>query len=161
MHCSAFPKLHTGLGKQSPFDFKPAANAWTSMNEECPGLLAPKRSIIGLCTGLLAASAVSSAASPSSLIPLAVETVKIAFRLGLHIDSVADRLRVRGHDEECWSVLVSGVTEIVAKCAVDDFNEEQVTICPLRFTVECLIRPGKLGTQSCLHQRRKSIWRHC
>jgi hypothetical protein len=96
------------------------------MAEECPNILSPERSIIGLCSGLLAAAAVSSFSSPSSCIPLAVETVRIAFRLGLHVDTVADRLRVKAHETESWSVLVSGITELVAKYAVEDFNTQNV-----------------------------------
>lgn len=91
-------------------------------------MLSPSKSIIGLCTGLLPAAAVSSFSSSTSCIPLAVETVRIAFRLGLHVATVADRLRVKSHKEESWSVLVSGITEVAAKYAVKDFNDQTVSI---------------------------------
>ena len=100
------------------------------MAEEAPGLLSTDKSIIGLCTGLLAASAVSSISCPTSLIPIAVETVRLAFRLGLRVDSVADRLRPRGQDQDSWSVLVSGLGDVVAQCAIDDFHADVV-----RYTV--------------------------
>ncbi|MCJ1478063.1 hypothetical protein MMC13_006738 [Lambiella insularis] len=97
---------------------------WIGMAEECPDLLSEKKSMIGLCTGLLAASAVSSFSTASSFIPLAVQTVRIAFRVGVHVDSVADQLRTRGEGSESWSIIVSGITDSVAKHGVEEFHSE-------------------------------------
>ena len=82
--------------------------------------------MIGLCTGLLAASAASTISSLASFIPLAVTTVRIAFRIGVHVDSVADRLRTRGDGAESWSLIVSGITDVVAIRALEDFHSETV-----------------------------------
>lgn len=92
------------------------------MAEEFPDLLSKEKSIIGLCTGLLAATAVSAFSSASSFVPLAVETVRIAFRIGVQIDSVADQLRTRGEGSESWSIIVSGITDTVAKQALESFH---------------------------------------
>ncbi|MCJ1320622.1 hypothetical protein MMC15_005962 [Xylographa vitiligo] len=92
--------------------------------EECPNLLSEEKYMIGLCTGLLAASAASTFSSPASFIPLAVATVRIAFRIGVHVDSVADRLRTRGDGVESWSLIVSGITDVVARNALADFHSE-------------------------------------
>ena len=82
--------------------------------------------MIGLCTGLLAASAASTLSSPASFVPLAVETVRVAFRVGVHVESVADRLRTRGDGAENWSIIVSGITDAVAEKALEDFHSETV-----------------------------------
>ena len=91
--------------------------------------------MIGLCTGLLAASAASTFSSPASFIPLAVATVRIAFRIGVHVDSVADRLRTRGDGVESWSLIVSGITDVVARNALADFHSETVRYCSVSRTV--------------------------
>ena len=97
------------------------------MAEETPELLSAERCSIGMCTGLLAATAVSTFSSPVTFIPLAVETVRIAFRVGLQVDSMADQLRTRGTDKEAWSVIVAGVTEADAKATIEDFHNANVS----------------------------------
>ncbi|KAG8528459.1 Type I Iterative PKS [Bacidia gigantensis] len=76
----------------------------------------------GLCTGLLAAAAISSAHAVSDLIPVAVETVLIAFRTGLRTLQMRDRIcrRSTKHD---WSVVVSGIDEGTATPALREFSQ--------------------------------------
>lgn len=96
------------------------------MSEERPDLLAADKSIIGVSTGLLAASAAASFSNPVLFIPLAVEVVRIAFRLGVQVELVAGRLQPGARDEGSWSFSVLGATELVARCAIDDFHRESV-----------------------------------
>lgn len=100
---------------------------WISMAEESPELFSTDRCSIGMCTGLLAASAVSTFSSPITFIPLAVETVRIAFRVGLQVDSMADQLRTQGSEKEVWSVIVAGITETEAKSIIENFHQTSTT----------------------------------
>ena len=77
---------------------------------------------IGLCTGLLAAAAVSSARSLSELLPLAVECVKIAFRAGTCVGSAKDALDVGSDGREPWSFIVTNTSDSTAQAALDDFH---------------------------------------
>ncbi len=83
---------------------------------------------MGLSTGLLAAAAVALSPAVPALIPLAVEVVLIAFRLGLHIEKTATNLE-SSQKSECasWSYVVPGKTEPEAQAALDLFHHEKVT----------------------------------
>ena len=96
-----------------------------SLTEECPGFLSQPR-IVASSTGLLAAAAISSASSPASVVPTAVETVLIAFRLGLQIDDVADRLSIRSHGDDVWAIHFPGTEEGEARQIIEEFNESRV-----------------------------------
>jgi len=82
---------------------------------------------VGLSTGLLAAAAVALAPAVPALIPLAVEIVLIAFRLGLHIERTA-RYVESSHTREgaSWSYVVPGKTEVEAQAALNSFHHEKV-----------------------------------
>ena len=82
--------------------------------------------IVGLCTGLLAAAAVASAPTIPALIPLGVETVLIAFRVGLHVYRVASRLGVSSGNRESWSSVVNGTNEAAVYQAISSFHKEKV-----------------------------------
>ncbi|KAL9111506.1 MAG: hypothetical protein Q9227_003993 [Pyrenula ochraceoflavens] len=76
--------------------------------------------LVGLCTGLIAASAVASASSLTALVPLAVEAVRIAFRAGAHVGRVAERLECQGASET-WSTIVV-VEEALAAAELEKFH---------------------------------------
>ncbi|RAH69481.1 putative polyketide synthase [Aspergillus aculeatinus CBS 121060] len=82
-----------------------------------PGIL-----IIGTCTGLLAASAIASSDSLVALIPLAVETVRLAFRLGATAARKAESLET---SQTPWTSLVTGVDSATVSVAVEEFNQTQ------------------------------------
>ena len=92
--------------------------------------------IIGACTGLLTASAIASANSLTTLLPVAVETVRIAFRTGLHVGEVAEGLEGSSDACESWSTIVSTSDKKAARDAVDQFNKANVSnpfsplLCP-------------------------------
>ncbi|PYI02699.1 putative polyketide synthase [Aspergillus sclerotiicarbonarius CBS 121057] len=78
--------------------------------------------IIGTCIGLLTASAIASSDSLVALIPLAVETVRIALRLGARAASRAESLEP---SQNAWTSLVTGVDSTTVLTAVEEFNQTQ------------------------------------
>ncbi|RMZ77257.1 hypothetical protein DV738_g4532, partial [Chaetothyriales sp. CBS 135597] len=77
--------------------------------------------LVGLCTGLLAAAAIASADSLTALIPLAVEAVRIAFRVGAHVGRVAQQIECASRSQS-WSTIVAA-DEKSAQSALDAFHE--------------------------------------
>lgn len=66
--------------------------------------------VLGVCTGSLAAAAVSCARSLSELLPLAVQTVTVAFRLGFLAHTTRRNLdgdEIR--ELQPWSMVVNGM----------------------------------------------------
>lgn len=83
--------------------------------------------VLGVCTGSLAAAAISCSSSLSDLLPLAVQTVLVAFRLGLRALELRDRLELSvEHRSQPWSTVVSGLTTEVATEAIRTFCVENV-----------------------------------
>lgn len=60
-----------------------------------------------MCIGQLSATAVSLAQSLTELIPLAVESVRLAFRIGLLATTVRDELETQVNPEDAWAMAVS------------------------------------------------------
>ncbi|KAF2851195.1 polyketide synthase-like protein [Plenodomus tracheiphilus IPT5] len=80
--------------------------------------------VVGLCTGLLAASVVASARSLSELLPLSTEAVRIAFRAGSMAGGAREALELVSNSKETWSY-VTGVSEDAAKDALASFHEQR------------------------------------
>ncbi|KAI9801586.1 MAG: Type I Iterative PKS [Sarcosagium campestre] len=80
--------------------------------------------VVGLCIGSLAAAAVASSHSIADLLPLAVETVGIAFRVGLQALETSQHLYARNEKVESWSVAFAGINEVHAQIALEDFNRD-------------------------------------
>lgn len=84
--------------------------------------------MLGLCTGSLAAAAVSSCSTLSELLPAAVQTVQVAFRLGLCVVRMRDRMEMLSEDlPREWSVVFSDLEPKLATVAVNDFCQENVS----------------------------------
>lgn len=84
--------------------------------------------LVGLCTGLLAAAAVSASQSVLDLVANALKVVRVAFRIGVKVTGVAQRLSTV-HDvqvNQSWSRLVVGVQKEASIAAVTQFNERKV-----------------------------------
>ncbi len=77
---------------------------------------------IGLCTGSLAATAVSCSRSISELIPIAVEAVRISFRTGLAVGSAASSLETEQHEGKSWSTIVT-TNEQTARAELEIFHK--------------------------------------
>lgn len=94
--------------------------------------------VIGICSGALAAAAVSSSTTFSNLLPAAVHSVVISFRTGLR--SAEGGLTIsssRGFQGD-WSLLVSEIRIVEAQQAINDFSEASVS-CPSAHVVFCQI----------------------
>ncbi|KAK0510435.1 hypothetical protein JMJ35_006867 [Cladonia borealis] len=63
--------------------------------------------VVGLCTGALAAAAVSCCHSLSELLHVAVYTVRVAFRVGLNATDTADSIERSDSPTEAWSYVFS------------------------------------------------------
>ena len=84
--------------------------------------------VLGVCTGSLAAAAVSCSSSLSELLPLAVQTALVAFRLGLCALDMRDRLETSAADRSRpWSVVVSGLDAEAAQAAIKKFCQDNVS----------------------------------
>ena len=94
--------------------------------------------LVGLCTGLLAATAVSASSGVLDLVTNALRVVRVAFRIGVKVNDAAQRLSI-DHDvqvKQSWSRLVVGVQKEVSIAEVEKFNERKVrkftgSICTL------------------------------
>ncbi|KAH8702107.1 conidial pigment polyketide synthase PksP/Alb1 [Talaromyces proteolyticus] len=78
--------------------------------------------VIGLCTGLLASAAISSSRTIGELIPVAVEAVVIALRLGLCTLKVRNFVGRNEGSSHSWSVVVSGMDEANALASIQQFS---------------------------------------
>lgn len=85
--------------------------------------------IIGLCVGLLSSAAVSSSKTIGELIPIAVETVVLALRLGLCVHTVRKLVDTGNSSSSSWSALVSGINESEASDKIQEFSSQQVSFC--------------------------------
>ena len=85
--------------------------------------------LVGLCTGALATAAISSSSSLSELLPAAIHTVQIAFRLGLRAVELRDRIQIpeQGLRRE-WSAVFFGLEEAVAVAALAEFSNSKVNV---------------------------------
>ncbi|KAI1081368.1 polyketide synthase [Whalleya microplaca] len=79
----------------------------------------------GLCTGLFAATAIASSPSLSSLLPIAVQVVLMAFRTGSHVASLAERLSPSTERSESWTYVVPSVKEAEAKSILEEFHKSE------------------------------------
>ncbi|KAI0896590.1 polyketide synthase [Annulohypoxylon nitens] len=79
----------------------------------------------GLCTGLFAATAIASSPSLSTLLPIAVQTVLMAFRTGSHVASLAERLSPSTDKSESWTYVLPAAQEAEAKSILAEFHKEE------------------------------------
>jgi len=81
--------------------------------------------VLGLCTGSLAAAAVSTSSSLSELLPAAVQTVQVAFRLGLCVVDLRDRIEpCNGAKPRPWSTVFPGLTSTQAQAKLEAFGAD-------------------------------------
>ena len=84
--------------------------------------------VLGVCTGSLAAAAVSCSSSLSELLPLAVQSPLVAFRLGFCALDMRDRLESSAEDRgRPWSVVVSGLDAEAAESGIKKFCQDNVS----------------------------------
>lgn len=132
MLCWSLPSLHTGSGEFKTIGSITYAytNEDSSLAEESPDLLCKNKRIIGSSVGLVSAAAISSFSNLSSFLPLAIEHVKVAFRLGVQVDSVSERISSTKVGKASWSKIASGVTEEAVEEILTSFHRQSVRILP-------------------------------
>ncbi|EED17890.1 conidial pigment polyketide synthase PksP/Alb1 [Talaromyces stipitatus ATCC 10500] len=81
--------------------------------------------VIGLCTGLLASAAIASSRTIGELIPLAVEAVVVALRLGLCAYKVRNYVGQYDGRSQSWSAVISGVSEERALALITEFGKKK------------------------------------
>lgn len=71
--------------------------------------------------------------SLSDLAYYGVESVRIAFRMGIHVDRVSQSLESRGPDSgpKTWAYVVTGVSAEIIQQELDRFNMDTVNILAL------------------------------
>ncbi|TGO36632.1 hypothetical protein BHYA_0119g00220 [Botrytis hyacinthi] len=94
--------------------------------------------VLAVCTGLLAASAVASCKSLTSLIPLAVQAVRIAFRLGSRVAAVGNQLETASNRQKTWSTIVMGISPEAAEHALAEFNESRGLVQSTRLYISAI-----------------------
>ena len=82
--------------------------------------------VLGLCTGALAAAAVSCSQSTLDLIPLAICAIRVAFRTGMHATDAAQRVAPSDTSDRSWSMIVPNLA--TAEAAVKNFCEQTVRV---------------------------------
>lgn len=87
-----------------------------------------KSCVVGLSAGLLAAAAVACSPEITALIPLAVEVVLIAFRVGRLARTAARHIEVTRSEDSAasWSYVIPGMTQPEAQAALSTFNQSKV-----------------------------------
>ncbi|KAI1428587.1 ketoacyl-synt-domain-containing protein [Xylaria sp. FL1777] len=92
--------------------------------------------LVGLCTGSLAAAAISSSRNSSELLRLAPHTVGVAFRTALRAIQVARSIE---HGSNLWSIRVKNANKDDIKKTVSDFITENVRMICSQMIASLLI----------------------
>ena len=99
--------------------------------------------LVGLCTGLLGATAVSASNGVLDLVANALRIVRVAFRIGVKVNDAAQRLSI-DHDvqvNKSWSRLIVGVQKEASIAEVEQFNESKVSkLTGIIFTLNTELR---------------------
>ena len=89
--------------------------------------------LVGFCTGLLAAVAVSASQSTLDLVDNALNIVRVAFRIGVKVNDAAQRLSTEVNQR--WPRLVLGAQKEASIAEVRHFNESKVRIASASFSL--------------------------
>ena len=82
--------------------------------------------VSGYGTGTLAAAAASCCTTPEQLLPIALETVLISFRVGLLAANTRDQIVIDRADQASWRVSIeTDQTEVVVH-QLEDFCTQKV-----------------------------------
>lgn len=76
---------------------------------------------------MFAAAAITSTPTLSTLVPVAVQVVLMAFRTGRHVATMAERLCPPVEHSESWTYIFPGVKKDLAESKLDEFHESNVS----------------------------------
>ncbi|KAI4727455.1 polyketide synthase [Aureobasidium sp. EXF-10728] len=80
--------------------------------------------LAGLGVGLLSAAAVSFSSTLSDLAKAGAESVRTAFRLGVHVYEISEQLEAPDTQESPWAFVIPGLTSETVQTELDTFNQE-------------------------------------
>ncbi|KAK1783530.1 putative polyketide synthase [Copromyces sp. CBS 386.78] len=101
------------------------ANYIDHMENNYDDLARPENTcLIGLCSGLFAATAIACTKSLSELVPLAVQVTLMSFRVGRHVNKVAEQIYPTVEKSESWTYIFTNISESAAGPVVQDFNKK-------------------------------------
>lgn len=83
--------------------------------------------LIGLCTGLFAATAIALSLYLSELVPIAIQVVLMAFRTGRHVAALANILQNDTKFSGSWTYVVPGAGEAAATLMLTEFHMANVS----------------------------------
>jgi hypothetical protein len=83
----------------------------------------------GLSIGLFAAAAVFVSTSLADVAINGVESVRVAFRLAIHVNNVSERLEARDQDGnyDSWACVLTGLSVAKVQEELDRYNKEAVS----------------------------------
>lgn len=84
--------------------------------------------LVGLCSGLFAASAIACTPSLSTLVPVAVQVVLMAFRTGFYVAALAERLSPSSEKSESWTYIFPNMKEDEAEATLAEFHSSNVSL---------------------------------
>jgi hypothetical protein len=84
--------------------------------------------LVGLCSGLWAAAAISVAPSLPDLVPVGVQTVLLAFRLGSYVHDIAQQLSPTREISESWTYIFPGLEQDDTVAKLQEFQTAAVSI---------------------------------
>jgi hypothetical protein len=145
------------LSEPNIFSYRPADDSSSHHETQTQPFDLPKSCtfLAGLGIGLLAASALSLSTSLPELALAGSESVRVAFRLGVHVDSVSQSLEARESDGtlSSWAYVVTGLAQSDIQKELDRFNSETVCLIP---STLCLIPPPDTDVRLLLRPTQSS-----
>ena len=84
--------------------------------------------IVGSCTGLLSAAAVSCSQTLPQLLDVSIELLRVSFHVGVAILEERDEIIPGDNGPQSWSAVVSGISKDAASAAIDEFHSAAVRI---------------------------------
>jgi hypothetical protein len=86
----------------------------------------------GLSIGLLSAAAISSSRTLEDLCRAGIESARIAFWLGVHVDRVSQLLEAQNDDDpdETWAYVISGLSQDEVSAELAQYNASSVSPAP-------------------------------
>lgn len=82
--------------------------------------------VVGICTGSIAAAAIACCRSLSELLPRALEAVNISFRVGRLVSNVANCINISSSAEDSWALAIHGLSREEVTEILVHFEESQV-----------------------------------
>lgn len=83
--------------------------------------------LVGLCSGLFAASAIASTPTLSTLVPVATQVVLMAFRTGSYVHKLAERLHPTFEQSESWTYIFPGLKPAETTNVLKEFHQTNVS----------------------------------